>query len=228
MASTAHIVCVGETDVLPLRHLALGFNHSLSGSQRMPDRTVTDTVTHLLAEARQGNRDALDVLLPLLYAELHQVAERHMSGERGDHTLQPTALVNEAVLRLLSGQSLRFDDRTHFLRVASRAMRHVLVDHANARNTAKRHAGVLVTLDEQLVSAPGSGLDVLLLDEALSRLAAADARCAQVVELRFFGGLSVEETAVALDTSPATVKRDWQFARRWLAVELKGALDFAS
>lgn len=195
----------------------------------MPDRrNVPDTVSRLLVEAREGNRDALDALLPLLYTELHQVAERHMSGEREDHTLQPTALVNEAVLRLISAQSLRYDDRTHFLRMASRAMRHVLVDHANARNAAKRSAGVRVTLDEQLVSNPTTGIDILVLDDALTRLAAADARCAQVVELRFFGGMSVEETAVALDTSAATVKRDWQFARRWLAVELKGALDFAN
>ncbi|MEP6835330.1 MAG: sigma-70 family RNA polymerase sigma factor [Gemmatimonas sp.] len=190
--------------------------------------TAPETVTRLLEEARSGNRHALDALLPLIYAELHQIAERHMSGEREDHTLQPTALVNEAVLRLISGQTLTYADRTHFLRAASRAMRHVLVDHANARNTAKRSAGVRVTLDEQLVSAPASGVDILVLDDALTRLAAADARCAQVVELRFFGGLSVEETAVALETSPATVKRDWQFARRWLAVELKGALDFAN
>ncbi|MEO7997756.1 MAG: ECF-type sigma factor [Gemmatimonadaceae bacterium] len=195
----------------------------------MPERrSAPDTVTRLLADARGGNRDALDALLPLLYSELHQIAERHMSGEREDHTLQPTALVNEAVLRLIGGQSLPYEDRTHFLRAASRAMRHVLVDHANARNAAKRSAGLRVTLDEQLVSAPTSGIDILVLDDALTRLAAADARCAQVVELRFFGGLSVEETAVALETSPATVKRDWQFARRWLAVELKGALDFAN
>lgn len=191
------------------------------------DRSATDAVTRLLEEARAGHRDALDTLVPLIYAELHHIAERHMSGERPDHTLQPTALVNEAILRLISGQPVAFDDRTHLLRAASRAMRHVLVDHANARNAAKRGANLRITLDEQLVSNPDSSVDMLALDDALTRLALADARCAQVVELRFFGGLNVEETAVALKTSPATVKRDWQFARRWLAVELKASLDSA-
>jgi RNA polymerase sigma factor (TIGR02999 family) len=177
------------------------------------------TVTRLLDEVRQGDPQALEQLLPLVYAELHNIAERHMSGERPDHTLQPTALVNEAFLRLVGGTPAAFNDRTHFLRAASRAMRRVLVDYGRKRHAAKRE-GLQVTLDEALVGAQSKALDVLALDEALTRLAAADPRCAEVVELRFFGGLSIPEVAMALNTSPATVKRDWQFARGWLAHEI--------
>ncbi len=179
------------------------------------------TVTQLLREARAGRPEALDQLLPLMYAELHRIAERHMSGERPDHTLQPTALVNEAFLRLLGGTQHGFDDRTHFLRAASRVMRRVLVDHARARQAAKRGPGMQVTLDDALAGHGNNTLDMLALDDALARLSAVDARWGQVVELRFFGGLTVPEIAEALGTSPATVKRDWQFAKGWLARELE-------
>jgi RNA polymerase sigma-70 factor (ECF subfamily) len=187
--------------------------------------SAPQTITRLLGEVRQGDAQALDRLLPLVYAELHYIAERHMSGERPDHTLQPTALVNEAFLRLVGGTPSEFNDRTHFLRAASSAMRHVLVDHGRKRHAAKRGDGGLhVTLDDALVGTPGKSLDILALDDALTRLAEADPRCAQVVELRFFGGLSIPEVAVALGTSMATVKRDWQFARGWLANEIDADL----
>jgi RNA polymerase sigma factor (TIGR02999 family) len=183
------------------------------------------TITRLLGEVRQGDAQALEQLLPLVYAELHYIAERHMSGERPDHTLQPTALVNEAFLRLVGGTPADFKDRTHFLRAASRAMRRVLVDYGRKRYAEKRGSGAMnITLDEALVGAPGAPFDILSLDDALTRLADADARCAQVVELRFFGGLSIPEVAEALGTSIATVKRDWQFARGWLANEIDADL----
>ncbi|MEP6763027.1 MAG: sigma-70 family RNA polymerase sigma factor [Gemmatimonadaceae bacterium] len=183
-------------------------------------REPSNAVTQLLSDAQRGSTTALNELLPLIYAELREIAARHMYGERPDHTLQPTALVNEAFLRLVGGKPIAFESRSHFICAASRAMRHVLVDHANARNATKRSGSLRVTLDEQLVSQPNVDVDMLVLDDALTRLAAADSRCAQVVELRFFGGLTVDEVAETLAISPATVKRDWQFARRWLATEL--------
>lgn len=182
------------------------------------------TVTRLLVEARGGSNDALDRLLRTLYGELHGIAERHMRGERKNHTLQPTALLHEAVLKLLGRSELSFDDRNHFLRSASQAMRRVLVDHARARNAQKRGGGLNVTLDESIegqaggLAGPESGVvDMLVLDQALDRLAAAEPRWAQVVELRYFAGLEITEVAEVLGTSTATVKRDWQFARAWLA-----------
>jgi RNA polymerase sigma-70 factor (ECF subfamily) len=158
-------------------------------------------------------------LLALLYDELRDIARHHMRGERPDHTLAPTALVHEAWLRL-SGTG-PFTSRAHFLRAASRAMRHVLVDHARARGAAKRDAGVRVTFVDGLAGDAVSLTDVLTIDAALTELAAAEPRWAEVVELRFFAGLEVEEVAALLDLSPATVKRDWRFARAWLAHRLE-------
>jgi RNA polymerase sigma-70 factor, ECF subfamily len=178
------------------------------------------TVTQLLEKARHGDSTALEHLLPLLYAELHEIAARHMHGERADHTLQPTALVHEAFLRL-AGSNGSFEDRTHFLRAASQAMRRVLVDHARARNAAKRGGALRVTLDEGLAGHDDPLVDLLVLDDALTRLAEAEPRWAQVVELRYFGGLEVTEVAAALGVSTATVKRDWRFARAWLARALQ-------
>jgi RNA polymerase sigma-70 factor (ECF subfamily) len=183
------------------------------------------SVTQLLQRARHGDAGALDQLLPVVYAELHRIAERQMSGERPDHTLQPTALVHEAFLRLVGATPAAYNDRGHFLNAASRAMRHVLVDHARARDAAKRGAALNITLDDALVGAPAGGLDMLVLDDALTRLAAADPRAAQVVEMRFFGGLGIPEIAATLGTSPATVKRDWQFAKGWLGRELRADFD---
>lgn len=186
----------------------------------MPDSASpggSDSVTRLLHDAGAGDAGAMERLVPLLYAELHRIAERQMARERPDHTLQPTALVDEAFMRLLGTTPANFADRSHFLRAASRVMRRVLVDHARARHAVKRGGTLQVTLDEAIVSGGDTTLDMLALDDALNRLGAVDPRWAQVVELRFFGGLSVPEVADALGTSVATVKRDWQFARGWLA-----------
>lgn len=183
------------------------------------------TITRLLDDARRGDGSAYDHVLRALYQELHGIAARHMRGERPGHTLQPTALVHEAFLRLVGGDA-SFDDRAHFLRTASRVMRRVLVDHARARDAAKRGSGLRVTLDEAIAARVGGAgddervVELLALDDALERLAAAEPRWAQVVELRVFGGLEVTEVARALGVSTPTVKRDWAFAKAWLAREL--------
>ena len=187
------------------------------------DHASPHTVTRLLHDAREGNAAAFERLLPIVYAELHGIAERHMHRERADHTLQPTALVHEAFLRLVGGTPAEFSDRKHFLRAASQVMRRVLVDHARARNSDKRGGALRVTLDEQVAGHDERTLDMLVLDDALTRLAAAEPRWAQVVELRFFTGLEVHEVAEVLEISAATVKRDWQFAKAWLSRELGAA-----
>lgn len=179
------------------------------------------SITRLLDAARQGDAAAYDQVLPLLYAELRAIASRHMRGERADHTLQPTALVHEAFLRVRDGSPVVYDDRTHFLRAASQTMRRVLVDYARARNAEKRSGGLRVTLHEEIAGTESSFVDVLALEEALQRLAEAEPRWANVVELRIFAGLEVSEVAAMLDISPATVKRDWQFAKAWLARTLR-------
>lgn len=177
-------------------------------------------MTRWLEAARGGDAGAREHLLGALYSELRAIARHHMRGERRDHTLQPTALVHEAVLRMFGGAGVPFADRNHFLRTASRAMRRVLVDHARARGAAKRDGGIRVTLSGAEAGDAGSILDVLVLDDALSRLAAAEPRWAEVVELRYLLGLEVAEVAEVLGVSTATVKRDWRFAKAWLAREL--------
>ncbi len=189
----------------------------------MDARPEPSTVTRLLRRARDGDPDAYDLLLPQLYAELRHIARRHLRGERADHTLQPTALVHEAFLRLVGGTPQSFADRAHFLRASSQSMRRVLVDYARARNAAKRGSAFRITLDDNVVAADGGTADMLVLDDALERLSAAAPRCTRVVELRVFAGLEIPEIAEALGVSPATIKRDWQFARAWLARELDGA-----
>jgi RNA polymerase sigma factor (TIGR02999 family) len=180
-------------------------------------------VTALLRAWSDGNEAALEQLTPLVEAELRRLARGYMGRERRGHTLQTTALVNEAFLRLTGARSIGWQDRAHFLGIAARLMRRVLVDHARARSYRKRGGGVQrVTLDEGLVASPEPRLDVVALDRALEALAAVDARKSQVIELRFFGGLSVEETAEVLHVSSDTVKRDWRLAKLWLLRELKG------
>jgi len=187
------------------------------------DPSRAPAITVLLHAARDGDADARERLFDAMYAELHAIARRHMRGERAGHTLEPAGLVNEASLRLLDRKSLTFEDRTHFLRAASLVMRRVLVDHARARKAAKRGAGLQVTLFDDIEGPGASPLDALELDRALTRLEAAEPRWAQVVQLRFLVGLEVTEVAEVLGTSTATVKRDWRFARAWLAKELGGA-----
>ncbi len=178
-------------------------------------------VTALLREWRRGDRAALDQLVALVYAELHSLARHHLRRERAAHTLQPTAVVHEAYLRLIGAQQVPWKDRAHFFGVASRLMRQVLVDHARARRAQKRGGGAtLVDLTSADPAAPAPAVDVLALHEALGRLAALDAAQERVVEMRYFGGLTVEETAEVLDISPATVKRDWASARAWLLREM--------
>jgi len=181
-------------------------------------------VTSLLGRIRRGDGDAFNELFPLVYAELRRIAAREMRRERSGRTLQTTALVHEAYLRLLKDASLSLDNRAHFLGVAAHAMREILIERARARVAQKRGGGAIrVTLDEAISPSPDVSIDVLALDEALQRLARLDNRHAQVVELRYFGGLSVEETAAALNLSPATVKRAWTLARAWLFRELGGS-----
>jgi len=170
-----------------------------------------------------ANQAVYDELFPLVYAELRRIAAREMRREKPGRTLQTTALVHEAYLRLLKDASLSFENRAHFLGVAARAMREILIEHARARSARKRGGGaVRLTLDDLVAPVSSPSIDVLALDEALQRLARLDERHARVVELRYFGGLSVEETAAALELSPATVKRDWTLARAWLFRELAG------
>jgi RNA polymerase sigma factor (TIGR02999 family) len=183
---------------------------------------ATAQVTNLLVAWRRGDEAAFEQLIPVVHAELHRIAQRHMGHERHGHTLQPTALVNEAYLKLVDVRQIQWQDRAHFFAMSSRVMRRVLVDAARARGYQKRGGGAQqVTLDEGRVGAKQPAADVVALDDALTALAAIDPRKSQVVEMRYFGGLSIEETAEALGTSPRTVKRDWTMAKLWLARELK-------
>jgi RNA polymerase sigma factor (TIGR02999 family) len=178
-------------------------------------------VTALLCAWREGNRAALDRLIPLVHGDLHRRARHYMRRERPQHTLSPTALVNEAYLRLVDARRVNWRDRAHFLAVAAREMRRVLVEAGRARRSLKRGGGIHpVTFDEAIVGAAVEP-DVTVLDEALVALAAEDARKAQVIELRFFGGLTTEETAEVLGVSSDTVMRDWQIAKLWLLRQLK-------
>ena len=187
-------------------------------------RPTPGAVTQLLAKVGAGNQAAFDEVFPLVYAELRRIAAREMRREKPGRTLQTTALVHEAYLRLLKDASLSFENRAHFLGIAAHAMREILIEHARARSARKRGGGaVRLTLDDLVAPVPALSIDVLALDEALQRLAGLDQRHARVVELRYFGGLSVEETAVALELSPATVKRAWTIARAWLYRELGGS-----
>ena len=179
-------------------------------------------VTGLLLAWSGGDQAALDRLIPLVHAELYRIARRCMRRERAGHSLQATALVNEAYMRLVDTQQVRWQDRTHFLAISARLMRRVLVDHARAQRSQKRGAGgEKVTMVEALAGSDERPHDVIALDDALEALATLDERKSLVVELRFFGGLSVEETATTLGISVATVMRDWTLAKAWLLRELK-------
>jgi RNA polymerase sigma factor (TIGR02999 family) len=163
-------------------------------------------------------------LIPLVEGELHRIARRCMAGERAGHSLQATALVNEAYLRLVDVQQVKWQDRAHFLAMSARVMRRVLVDWARSKQYQKRGGGALrVTFDEALQVPDERGHDLIAVDEALQALAAFDERKSRVVELRFFGGLTVEETASVLDVSPETVMRDWKLAKAWLLTEIRGS-----
>ncbi len=166
---------------------------------------------------REGDREALDEMMPLVYKELRRMAHYHMRRQRQDHTLQTSALINEAYLRLVEHKNMRWQNRAHFFAVAAQAMRRILVDHARARGYDKRGGGALkVSFDEAVIGAQERGAELIALDDALKDLAAIDPRKCQVVELRYFGGLSVDETAEVLGVSSVTVMREWRSAKGWL------------
>jgi RNA polymerase sigma-70 factor (ECF subfamily) len=180
-------------------------------------------ITHLLRAWSAGDQDALDKLTPLVYRELHRAAKRHMARQQPDHTLQTTALVNEVYLRLVAFKEVSWADRAHFFAVCAQLMRRILTDWARAQQYQKRgKAAPHVVFDEALVVFPERASDLVALDDALRALAGADLRKSQVVELRFYGGLSVEETAGVLKVSPETVMRDWKLAKLWLLREMSG------
>jgi RNA polymerase sigma factor (TIGR02999 family) len=182
---------------------------------------VPGEVTGLLAELKLGNRDALPKLIPLVYRELHRLAEHYLRAERIDHTLEPTALVNEAYLRLAGQDRADWRDRGQFIAVAAQLMRRILVDHARARRTRKRDRNLLAPrVDVTECGVAGAKLEeILAIDEALARLTELDAQQSQIVELRYFAGLTVEETADCLGISPRTVKRNWVMASAWLRTQ---------
>ena len=184
---------------------------------------LTRNITHLLKEWSEGDQQALDELTPLVYEELRQQAARYLRRERPNHSLQATALINEAFLRLIDVKDVQWQNRAHFFAIAANLMRRILVDHARRRDAEKRGGSqVCLTLDEGLAWANEPDVDLLAIDEALNKLAVIDEQQARVVELRFFSGLTVEETATALGISPKTVKRDWSVARAWLKREIGG------
>jgi RNA polymerase sigma factor (TIGR02999 family) len=187
-----------------------------------PNQPAPIAVTMLLARAQQGDRRATDELFPIVYSELKHLAQKFLKGESKAQTLQATALVHEAYMRLIGPEEVTWENRAHFFGAAAQAIRRILTDHARERNRLKRGAGVKPSaLDESLVmSSESPSVDIPALDAALTRLAAIDEQKARVVELRFFAGLSVDQTAAALGVSPSTIARDWQFARAWLAREL--------
>jgi len=192
-----------------------------AGSIIAPFRGSVDDITTLLVAWGQGDEAALQQIIPLVHRELHQIARRCLKGERPGHTLQPTALVNEAYLRLVDVRRVNWNNRTHFLAMSARLMRRVLVDFARSRQYQKRGGGVMrVSLDEAQGVSTERGQDLVALDEALTTLSAIDERKARVIEMRFFGGLTAEETAEVLEVSRETVLRDWRLARAWLMQEL--------
>ncbi|HVR23063.1 MAG TPA: sigma-70 family RNA polymerase sigma factor [Candidatus Polarisedimenticolia bacterium] len=183
---------------------------------------ATQDVTVLLAEVTKGDPKAAAELIPLVYDELRRLAGRYMRRERANHTLQATALVNEAYLKLVQHPSVDWQNRAHFFGIAAQVMRHILVDHARGHLREKRGGGLEpVPLDEALIFPPEQSHELMKLDESLDRLTALDPRQGKIVELRFFGGLTVEETAEVLGISPKTVKRDWSSAKAWLHGDLK-------
>jgi RNA polymerase sigma factor (TIGR02999 family) len=179
-------------------------------------------VTGILHEWNGGNREALDKLMPFVYDELHRQATIFLRRERPDHTLQTTALINEAYLKLIDQREVNWESRTHFFAIAAQAMRRILVDYAKTKHRAKRGGGnIQITLDENALITPNDkSIDLIALDEALNRLATKDEQQARLVELRYFSGLSLEETAKVLEVSRTTAARDWAMAKAWLHREL--------
>ena len=180
-------------------------------------------VSALLSKWRAGDQEALQALIPLVYQELRRIAQHHLQQERPDHTLQSTALVHEAYLRLMKQGPAEVANRSHFLAVASHLMRQILVDHARGRRAAKRGGGFKVEINDAVSAQKTQSVDLIALDDALNELAELDPQQSRIVELRFFGGLSIEETAEIVGVSPTTVKREWATARAWLRREVRRA-----
>jgi RNA polymerase sigma-70 factor (ECF subfamily) len=181
----------------------------------------SEEVTQLLVAWSNGNKAALDQLMPLVYRELHRLARRRLGRENAGHTLQTTALVNEAYLRLVGQKESQWQNRAHFFAIAAQMMRRILVDYARSRHYAKRGGGApKVSFDEIMAVSGGRAADVVALDEALTTLGELDQRKSRMVELRFFGGLSIEETAEVLGVSPGTIRRDWTLTKAWLQREI--------
>jgi len=196
--------------------------------RRMPREPLMTTaphqVTQLLQQWSEGDQNALDKLMPMVHDELHRLAHQHMRRESAGHVLQTSALINEAYIRLVDQPQMRWQSRGHFFGIAARLMRHILVDDARKRNAAKRGGSFIqVPLDEASTVVQEQAANVAALDDALQRLETIDERQGKIVELRFFGGLSIEETAEVLKVSPGTVMRDWTFARAWLRNEMSVA-----
>jgi len=181
-----------------------------------------EDITSILIRWGEGDREALDRLIPMVYDELHRIAERYFRRERADNTLQPTALVNEVYLRMVNQSGVSWQNRAHFFGIAADTMRRILVERARARNASKRGSGdyKLDLTDVSDIPAEGSHLDLLALDRALEQLASFDQQQSRIVEAKFFGGLSIEETAEVIGVSPATIKREWVLAKAWLFREL--------
>ena len=185
------------------------------------DATATSEMTHLLLAWGEGDQAALDQLMPLVYAELRRLAHRHLAGERAGHTLQTTDLVNEAYLRLLDQKQMQWQNRAQFFAVSAQLMRRILVDYARTRHAARRGGTALqVTLEEAAEVSTERSAEMVALDDALTAMARFDERKSRMVELRFFGGLSIEETAEVLKVSPGTVMREWTLAKAWLQREI--------
>ena len=190
------------------------------------DERAQSQITQMLQDWSDGNRAALDRLTPLVYAELHRLAHRHMNRERAGHTLQTSALVNEAFLRLVDQKNVRWNNRAHFFGIAAQMMRRILVDHARSHLYAKRGAGAVhVSLDHAALASNETSAEVTALDEALSKLESLDPQQGRVVELRFFGGLTIKETAEAMGISVDRVKCEWSTAKAWLYREMKTSSD---
>ena len=183
----------------------------------LPSHSIHD----LLSRWNAGDQQALETLVPLVYNELHGLAHHYLRGERSDHTLQTTALINEAYLRLVDQGPFRAESRNHFVAVAATLMRQILIDYARRYRAAKRGADCTIRLEDDHDAMKGQDIDLLILDDALNRLAERDPQQGRIVELRFFAGLTVEETAAVLCISAATVKRDWSMARAWLSRQIK-------
>jgi RNA polymerase sigma factor (TIGR02999 family) len=210
-----------EIPLMEQSHNDLNSSEPGAPDEGVPSRT---DITQWLAVCREGDTAALERLLPLVYDQLHRQAMRAFSRERPGHTLQPTALVNEVYLRLADQHAMKWQNRAQFFGIAAQMMRRILVSHARARQAAKRGGGeTLITLEESVAAAPQRDVNLLALDEALQRLEAIDAEKSRMVELRFFSGLSVEETAEVMGVSPRTIDRQWQTAKAWLNREIRSA-----